>query len=1739
MKGWKISITLVCLLMFIVSFQSAGAQGNLAQQVYAIFQQSCLNCHGASGAFKETLLIDRTALIDTNVVIPGDPENSEFYKRLLGPTENGPQMPLNLPPLSPEAVETVARWITTGAPDWNVPHDINFITTDAILDTIRNHLKSLAPFDRPSARYFTMTHLYNAGESPETLSDYRIALSKLINSLSWKLEITNPISIDAAQTIFYIDLRHYKWNTTTDVWPQIEQVYPYNIAFDPETQAGLLEKLTQLQTETGSTVPFVHADWFLATASLPPLYHDILGLPETDSVLEAQLGVNVASHITDAPGIDVWRAGFNDSGVSENNRVVERHTSSYGAYWKSYDFAGNVGSQNIFTHPLDFTHDGGEIIFNLPNGLQAYLLVDANGNRLNDAPIEIVSNPAASDPTVKNGLSCIGCHTQGMKTFTDSVRAAIEQDDNPPYNKAQALRLYPEQSVLDALVAKDTLKFQQALEKIGGPFADDASRQRFFKQHENEPVQRFHEAFQAPLSASDAAAAIGLETAAFLAQIREKQSLKNLGLQTLIDVNGTVKRDAWTSNFDDMISALNTPDSDLPPVEQRPELIPGESVHIPDENLRSVIEEALGKARGDMITAEDMKTLTELDAENMGISKLTGLELATNLHRINLWGNEISDISPLTGLINLRSLTFVDNLISDISGLKGLINLTHLNLWDNPVSDLSPLTGLTGLSELSLANQAGFDLGIVNLSPLTGLTNLIRLSFHNITVSDLSFLAGLINLESISFANNGVFDLSPLAGLINLKHIHTWGNPTSDFSFLTKLTKLEKVDICGGENVSDLSPLASLTVLKELYLVKNGISDVSPLAGLTELTHLNLAENDISDVSPLASLTNLTWLKLSSNPIIDFSSLEELAQTTNILIGEVAIPDPNLRATIAEVLGKNNTAIVSITAEEMITLITLRAGNRDIKDLTGIEHAVNLENIWISGNPITDLSPLAALKNLIGLAAWDMDIEDFSPLAELTNLKWLELFNTPISDLSPLARLTSLKRMSLYGTRTENLSPLAGLTSLTQLQIANNETLSDISPLAGLINLEWLDLHRCDSLSDLSPLAGLTKLEYLNLNHTRRVSDYSLAPLSGLTGLRRLRLAENRISDVSPLSGLIDLARLDLPRNEIVDLSPLSGLAGLTELYLNANRISDVSPLSGLINLEWLDLRVNQIPDISSLDGLAARTYISWLKNPGAPIEGPKIEGPWLWVPIPEKQLDNSTDLLSEVSGGSVTEHQIATKGATEGEEVGNYEWAAHKISPIGLDNGIINNMQEIVRTFGLPEEYEWSTEVIVVYGSVILDSPREQKTRMFVGSEGRNKVWLNGELIYEQLIRPTEYDYWWDDSDGCHQYFPVTLKPGANVLLVAVGNGGTITGHFGFEEGTEYTVMPPGVGFTFSATETTLLVGDTFTLNLNAENITDLAGWQADITFDPNILEAVEITEGDFLKTEDGSTFFQDGTIDNAAGKITNLFSARVSESGVNDTGTLLSVTFKAKAGGETQVTLENFEFSSISGEVIPSVPPNITMTIGEYPPWDVNQDGRVSVVDLVLVAKDLGSDAPANLRTDVNRDGVINIQDLIIVAQHLGESTAAAAPFAIAINNGELTPAMVQAWITQAQIEDDGSIAFQQGIANLEQLLTLFIPEETALLHNYPNPFNPETWIPYQLAEPAEVTLTIHAVNGTVVRTLALGHQPAGIYQTRTRAAYWDGKNEVGESVASGIYFYTLTAGDFTATRKMLIRK
>ena len=1405
-------ITLAGLLILIVGSQPVHSQQQIALDTHAIFQQSCLICHGPDGAYKESLLMEHNALIEKGSVVPGNPDASELYKRLIT-TETAKRMPLGQPQLPAQSINTIRNWILAGAPNWAVTSvsDGDFISPSEVLNTIETHLMSLAPFDRAFARYFTMTHLYNAGESVGILQEYRKALYKLVNSLSWGVTVTNPHPIDPQGTIFYIDLRHYEWDVN-DGWTIIEAEYPYHIPFDAPTQAALKEQLRRLQTEMKADIPAIHVDWFVAQASLPPLYHDLLSLPLTDRELETRLEVDVIRNLVNAPGVRVWRAGTNNSGVSNNNRVIERHTSRYGAYWKSYDFAGSVGTQNIFTHPLSFTHDGGEVIFNLPNGLQAYYVTNASGFRLDDAPINIVSNPAASDPTVRNGLSCFGCHTEGMKTFEDEVRSVIESNATPAYDKAQALRLYVQQSEINALLQEDTERYRVALEATGGTFGGI------------EPISRFHEVFQGTVDAAYAAAVVGLETEAFLEKIRENIGLQNIGLLVLDSANGSMKRDAWTSNFRDMLFALDFPKLvDKPPVVPDPERLPGAFVHIPDLVLRAAIAEKLGKSPNAPITAEEMKKVTELNVQNrgnQGIRDLTGLQFATNLRTINFSDNEISDLSPLAGLINLRELWLHDNPLLDISPVRSLANLTHLEVDTNELSDISPVRGLTNLVYLE------FDHTLVSdISPVRGLINLTALEFHSTLVTDLSPVAGLINLEGLSFSHRSLSDLSPLAGLINLRWVRSWNNSISDLSPLAGLKGLRTIDFCGGD-IADLTPLAGLTGLTELYFVNNEISDISPLAGLTGVTHLSLKHNEVPDVSPLARLTKLTWLDLEDN-----------------------------------------------------------------------------------------------------------DVPDISPLAGLTQLKWLSI-------------------------------------------------------------------------------------------------------------------AENMISDISPLDGI---------RENI--------------------------------------------------------TTLLWHDNPAFPKGGPKIEGPWLWVLVPDREVDISTDLLSEASEGAVTEMGVSTHGATEGKAVSDDVWTAHSLPPSG-GNNIGDMLQESIRDG-------------VLYGTVSLYSPRQQETILYVGSEDEAQVWLNGELIYQNLRRRGAHDY--------TDFLPATLKQGKNVLLVAVeiiGDNGSV--FLGFESGTEYTVTAPSIGYIFS--KTSIHTGDTFTLDILAEDVLDMAGWQFDIAFDPAILEAISVSEGNFLKTG-GTTFFQGGSIDNANGKIGGLSAARLSTQGVTGTGVILQVRFKAKSGGETELALQNFEFGTVTGESIPAGPHQIRIAVeGQLASGDVNRDGRVSILDLILVSQQLGKRVPANSPVDVNGDGVVSILDLIRVSQEIGNTTGPAAP---AIGAESVDAATIEAWIAQARLEDDGSHPFKQGIENLQALLASLLPKKTALLHNYPNPFNPETWIPYQLAHAADVTLTIYDTKGTLVRQLDLGYQQAGYYTNRTRAAYWDGRNHLGEAVGSGLYFYQLRAGDYFTLRKMVILK
>lgn len=204
---------------------------------------------------------------------------------------------------------------------------------------------------------------------------------------------------------------------------------------------------------------------------------------------------------------------------------------------------------------------------------------------------------------------------------------------------------------------------------------------------------------------------------------------------------------------------------------------------------------------------------------------------------------------------------------------------------------------------------------------------------------------------------------------------------------------------------------------------------------------------------------------------------------------------------------------------------------------------------------------------------------------------------------------------------------------------------------------------------------------------------------------------------------------------------------------------------------------------------------------------------------------------------------------------------------------------------------------------------------------------------------------------------------------------------------------------------------------------------------------------------------------------------------------------------------------------------------------PWDINDDGIVDILDLVLISSNLGT-APKHLKADVNQDGSVDIIDLLLVAAHLGESgDPAAPPTHVNIDTKHLD--LVNQWLIEARLANDGSAIFRKGIATLEGLVDSALPTETGLLPNYPNPFNPETWIPYDLAKDSDVYIHIYNLKGESIQCLKMGFQAAGTYRTRSRAAYWDGRNVMGEPVSSGVYFYMLQAGQIKITRPMAIVK
>lgn len=478
-----------------------------AAQGRRILETHCRPCHGGPDGPGGIDILDIPELRRRGY-IKDNAADSPLFQRL----ESGEMPPDTVEERpTPEELEVVRAWL-----DQRAAPAATAARVRSEADTWRALAAdevALSPRARAHTRYLSLAHLAGAGTPEAELARYRTALAVMLASLSWAPTARPPTAVDPQRLLYRIDLRDLGWTAAT--WDTIRAAYPYGVA----RPAGVPEAL--------------RADWFVAAASRPPLYHAILGLPDRDTDLARLLGVDLAAGIAEGK---VARAGFTTSGVSTANRVIERHPTRHGALWRSYDFRSSRGREDVFAHPVDFVAAGGELIFNLPNGLQGYMLVDAAGRRIDKAPTAIVSDPRRPDRAVENGISCIGCHAAGIIPRTDQLRAAARE--RAPLERDRIEALHPPAEPLARLYAADRARFAAGLSAVGAAPTEPAA----------EPVTLLVARYEAELDLQQAAAELGLTADDLERRLARSIALRR-SLSGLTARGGRLKRETWEALF--------------------------------------------------------------------------------------------------------------------------------------------------------------------------------------------------------------------------------------------------------------------------------------------------------------------------------------------------------------------------------------------------------------------------------------------------------------------------------------------------------------------------------------------------------------------------------------------------------------------------------------------------------------------------------------------------------------------------------------------------------------------------------------------------------------------------------------------------------------------------------------------------------------------------------------------------------------------------------------------------------------------------------------------------------------------------------------------------------------------------------------------------------------------------------------------------------------------------------------
>ena len=1189
----------------------------------------------------------------------------------------------------------------------------------------------------------------------------------------------------------------------------------------------------------------------------------------------------------------------------------------------------------------------------------------------------------------------------------------------------------------------------------------------------------------------------------------------------------------------------------------------------------------------------NLSELKKLNADNNQIETLSALTNLTKLTEVSLKNNQVIDANPLaantgiSGTINMEG-----NPLSNVSMTTAIPALVGRGL--TVVYDLvqtSQQGEIVTFADSRLERKIRSILGIPYDNPLMKfhLEQLTDLNLDNSLISDLTGLETCLNLQILRAESNQISDLSPLSQLTKLRELYLSSNQITDASPLQALTQLKTLYLSGNKSLN-LSPLPQLTQLNNLELYDCQLTDISTLEGLNQLTYLHLENNQITDISPLVNLSQLNSLNLHHNQITDISSLANLSNLESLHLYNnklTNLPDmSNLNKIRHLDLGNNGLHEEPITDSNSLTDISNLSGltsltwlgihDNQVTNINALSTLNQLTELYIRGNQITDISALKNLNRLRHLEAQHNKITTISEIMHWTNVYELRLYHNQITGISGLAELPNLEYVHLQENLIANISPLANSPKLRYLNLNNNQ-ISDLSPLQNLTNLYELHLGY-NQISDLSPLQNLTALQGTNLNNNHIIDlspltesqafgqnggwvYFSNNPLSNVSVVVHLPILQSRnlslnhngwsdnrlaLADFKVEMAIRQAVDKPLPEQKTDNLSHLlTTEENLTDLDLSYLGVTDLSGLETLTNLQSVDISGHQIAPslLTQQTALLQSNGIGFIKLTG-----------WL-AHITAKSEDSTVDPQTVSFGVS----EGASDGVDDGLDIPSPP-------PIDVSGGIpLNSHFETVDTGGINLIRDFRGET---------DGPISYTLKLRADQDGFVLTW-------DLKAIPRRYN-----SVRLRQTSPTTalvidLLQEKSATLAATASS-TLTFELTVREAVGVELAPgwnlisiPGQPL---ETNPQSLVND----NEGAGVVLPLYRWDPS-TFNYQEVEELKVGEGYWILTTNQSVtnlVIPYQPVDS----YTQLLLPGWNMIGSLSQSTDFSQPSDTPAGSIFPQSLFGWQAAGFSYQLSNQIEPGQGYWVLASVFCQLTVQAGTTTATAPMVAQTaefilplmvqglnfnrqlhLGLDTSSNKGLDkfdqllppISPNPISNMVQLVQAGHRLTQDVQPIRegsswtlewnlqqPAQLQLDLSQL-PASYQLVMSQAeeamvlQTGETVEIAIGQGQFQFYLQPRISQPEATRLLQNFPNPFNPETWIPFDLAEDAEVNIDIYDAKGDLVRRLSMGNTSAGAYRGRDSAAYWDGRNKNGEQIASGTYFYQIHAGHYRDIRKMVILK